>query len=115
MRSHGSTQCAASAVVSATQAVRAVFLIDPGSKARAMLDYPLTPGRHFQEIKRMAIAMQTLDKHGVATPADWQSGKEAVVPAPGTGGAARTFGRKARMKRIVVWTGSWRSRSCERQ
>ena len=38
---------------STTQAVRAVFFIDPESKVRALLYYPLSNGRNFQEIKRL--------------------------------------------------------------
>lgn len=75
--------------VSTTQAVRAVFIIDPESQVRAMLYYPLTTGRNFQEIERMVIALQTSDKHGVATPADWQPGEEVIVPAPGSCGSAK--------------------------
>jgi peroxiredoxin (alkyl hydroperoxide reductase subunit C) len=75
--------------VSTTQAVRAVFIIDPEGKVRAMLYYPLTTGRNFQEIKRMVIALQTSDKYGVATPADWQPGEEVIVPPPGSCGSAK--------------------------
>lgn len=74
---------------STTQAVRAVFLIDPESKVRAILYYPLSNGRNFQEIKRLLMAMQTTDKYGVATPADWMPGEEVIVPPPGSCGAAK--------------------------
>ncbi len=74
---------------STTQAVRGVFLIDPEGKVRAMLYYPLSNGRNFQEIKRLLIAMQTSDKYHVATPADWQPGEEVIVPPPGSCGAAK--------------------------
>jgi peroxiredoxin 2/4 len=74
---------------STTQAVRAVFLIDPDGKIRALLYYPLSNGRNFQEIKRLLIALQTTDKYGVATPADWQPGEEVIVPPPGSCGAAK--------------------------
>jgi len=67
-----------------TKAVRAVFYIDPESKVRALLYYPLSNGRNFQEIKRLLIAMQTSDKHNVATPADWQPGDDVIVPPPGS-------------------------------
>jgi peroxiredoxin (alkyl hydroperoxide reductase subunit C) len=90
--------------VSTTQAVRAVFIIDPESKVRAMLYYPLTTGRNFQELKRMVIAMQTSDKFGVATPADWQPGEEVIVPAPGSCGAARDrMDSKDETVRCVDW------------
>ena len=74
---------------STTQAVRAVFIIDPESKVRALLYYPLSNGRNFQEIKRLLIAMQTTDKEKVATPADWQPGEEVIIPPPGSCGAAK--------------------------
>ena len=65
-----------------TKTVRAVFFIDPQAKVRAMLYYPLSNGRNFQEIKRLLIAMQTTDAHSCATPADWQPGDDVIVPAP---------------------------------
>ncbi|MDD4202576.1 MAG: peroxiredoxin [Candidatus Omnitrophica bacterium] len=72
-----------------TQAVRAVFLIDPDSKIRALLYYPLSNGRNFDEIMRLLVAMQTSDKYKVATPADWQPGDDVIVPPPGSCGAAK--------------------------
>ncbi len=30
----------------------------------------------------MIVAMQTADKHKVATPADWQPGDDVIVPPP---------------------------------
>ncbi len=84
-RQYGMLQPAAST----TQAVRAVFMIDPEGKIRALLYYPLSNGRNFQEIKRLLMAMQTTDTHQVATPADWQPGEEVIVPPPGSCGAAK--------------------------
>ena len=72
-----------------TKAVRAVFFIDPESKIRAMIYYPLSNGRNFAEIKRLLIAMQTADKYQVATPADWQPGDDVIVPTPGSCGSAK--------------------------
>ncbi|MFW6275903.1 MAG: peroxiredoxin, partial [bacterium] len=60
--------------VSSTQAVRAVFIMDPEAKVRAILYYPLSTGRNMDEIKRMIIAMQKADKEQIATPANWQPG-----------------------------------------
>lgn len=74
---------------STTQAVRAVFVIDPGGKVRAILYYPLTNGRNMEEIKRLVVALQTTDAHGVATPANWTAGEEVIVPPPNSCGAAR--------------------------
>ncbi len=75
--------------VSATQAVRAVFVIDPKGKIRALIYYPASAGRNLEEIKRLLIALQTADAHGVATPANWKPGEEVIVPPPGSCGAAK--------------------------
>ncbi len=74
---------------SSTKAVRAVFFIDPKGIIRAIIYYPLSLGRNFDELKRALIAMQTADKHGVATPADWQPGDAVIVPPAGSCGTAR--------------------------
>ncbi len=73
---------------STTQAVRAVFFIDPNSKVRALMYYPLSNGRNFDEILRLLIALQTSDAHGCATPADWRPGDDVIIPPPGTTAAA---------------------------
>jgi peroxiredoxin (alkyl hydroperoxide reductase subunit C) len=73
---------------SSTQAVRAVYFIDPKATIRALIYYPLSCGRNFDEIKRLLVAMQTADEHGVATPADWRPGDEVIIPTPGSCGAA---------------------------
>lgn len=75
--------------VSDTQAVRAVFMIDPKSKIRAILYYPLSVGRNMNEIMRLLIALQKADKEGIATPANWQPGDDVIIPAPGSCGAAK--------------------------
>lgn len=72
-----------------TKAVRAVFFIDPQSKIRALIYYPLSNGRNFAEILRLLVAMQTSDKYDVATPADWQPGDAVIVPPPGSCGLAK--------------------------
>ena len=74
---------------STTQAVRAVFLIDPSSKIRLILYYPMSTGRNFDEIKRVVLALQKTDKEGVATPADWRPGDDVIVPPTATLGAAK--------------------------
>lgn len=67
---------------STTQAVRAVFVIDPESKVRAIIYYPLSVGRNMQEIKRLVTALQKNDAEKVATPANWQPGDDVIIPAP---------------------------------
>lgn len=72
-----------------TQAVRAVFIIDPDSKVRAVIYYPLSNGRNMEEVKRLILAMQKSDKEGVATPANWQPGDDVIIPPPGSCGMAK--------------------------
>merc|ERR1711915_855033 len=52
--------------------VRSVFLIDPQKKIRAILTYPATLGRNFNEILRMIESLQLTDKSKVVTPANWK-------------------------------------------
>ncbi len=72
-----------------TQAVRAVFVIDPNAKIRTILYYPLSTGRNFDEIKRIVIALQKADSDGIATPADWRPGDDVIVPTAGSCGTAK--------------------------
>lgn len=74
---------------STTQAVRAVFIIDPNAVVRAILYYPLSNGRNMEEIMRLLVAMQLSDQHKVATPANWQPGDDVIVPPPGSCGVAK--------------------------
>ena len=69
---------------SQTQAVRTVFIIDDKGIMRAMVYYPLSNGRSIPEFVRIIKAMQTSDKHGVATPEGWQPGDKVIVPPPST-------------------------------
>ncbi len=73
---------------SKTETSRCVFVIDPNQIIRAMIYYPLTTGRNMAEILRLIDALQTTDKHGVATPANWRPGDQVIVPAPKTVEAA---------------------------
>ncbi len=74
---------------STTKAVRAVFFIDPNAMIRAMIFYPLSLGRNFEEIKRVIIALQTADAYNIAIPADWQPGDDVILPTAGSCGVAK--------------------------
>lgn len=74
---------------SSTQAVRAVFVIDPEGMVRTILYYPLSTGRNFDELKRIILALQKADKDGVATPADWRPGDDVIIPTAGSCGVAK--------------------------
>lgn len=74
---------------SSTQAVRAVFVIDPKGVIRTILYYPLSTGRNFDELKRIIQALQKTDKDNIATPADWRPGDDVIVPPAGSCGTAK--------------------------
>ena len=69
---------------SSTETIRTVFIIDPKGILRTMLYYPLSNGRNMHEILRIIDALQTTDKHHVATPANWKPGDKVIVPPPKT-------------------------------
>lgn len=74
---------------SATTAVRAVFFIDPEGIIRAIIYYPLSLGRNFDEIKRVLVGLQTIDKFDVALPADWRPGSDVIAPTASTTSIAK--------------------------
>ena len=74
---------------SSTQAVRAVFIIDPNAVIRTILYYPLSTGRNFDEIKRIILALQKADNDKVATPANWKPGDDVILPTAGSCGVAK--------------------------
>jgi len=71
-----------------TAAVRATFFIDPDSKLRAMVYYPMTNGRSVEEFLRLLRALQTSDENKVATPEGWVPGDKVIVPPPATAAGA---------------------------
>jgi peroxiredoxin (alkyl hydroperoxide reductase subunit C) len=72
-----------------TKAVRAVFVIDPKGVIRAIIYYPLSLGRNFDELLRVVKGLQTADHFDVATPADWRPGDRVIVPPAGSCGSAK--------------------------
>ena len=65
-----------------TSTVRTTFFIDPDGIMRAMIYYPMSNGRSIDEFMRLIKAMQTSDKHDIATPEGWQQGDDVIVPPP---------------------------------
>jgi len=72
-----------------TKAVRAVFYVDPKGIIRAIVYYPLSMGRNFDELYRALVAMQAADAFSIATPADWRPGDDVIVPPAGSCGSAK--------------------------
>lgn len=62
-----------------TFTVRSVFFIDPKRKVRAIITYPASTGRNFDELLRVLSSLQLTDHHKVATPANWSAGQEVVI------------------------------------
>jgi alkyl hydroperoxide reductase subunit AhpC len=59
--------------------VRSVFFIDPAKKIRAIITYPASTGRNFQEILRVIDSLQLTDGYKVATPVNWKDGEDVVI------------------------------------
>jgi len=59
--------------------VRAVFIIGPDKKIKAMLMYPMTSGRNFDEVLRLLDSIQLTAKNKVATPVNWKQGQDVII------------------------------------
>ena len=62
-----------------TLTVRSVFFLDPRKKVRAMITYPASTGRDFNEVLRVLDSLQLTDQYKVATPVNWKQGDECVI------------------------------------
>src|SRR5574337_1273938 len=60
--------------------VRTVFIVGPDKKIKAMLIYPMSTGRNFDEVLRIVDALQLSAKHNVATPVNWKPGNDVIIP-----------------------------------
>ena len=59
--------------------VRSVFLIGPDKQIKAMLTYPMSTGRNFDEVLRLLDSCQLTASHQVATPVNWQQGDDVII------------------------------------
>ena len=59
--------------------VRTVFIIGPDKKVKAMLTYPMSTGRNFDEVLRLLDSCQLTAKHKVATPVNWKHGEDVII------------------------------------
>ena len=60
--------------------VRSVFVIGPDKRIKAMLTYPMSTGRNFDEVMRVLDSCQLNAKHNVATPVNWRPGDDVIIP-----------------------------------
>ena len=59
--------------------VRSVFVIGPDKKIKAMLIYPMSTGRNFDEVLRLLESCQLTAEHQVATPVNWKQGDDVII------------------------------------
>ena len=76
-RTPGTTAQGRTAADNAT--VRSVFVIGPDKKIKAMLTYPMSTGRNFDEVLRLLDSCQLTAKHKVATPVNWKQGEDVII------------------------------------
>ncbi|MCP3723263.1 peroxiredoxin [Paraburkholderia sp. CNPSo 3272] len=69
--------------------IRAVFLIGPDKKVKAMFVYPMSSGRNFDEVLRLLDSLQLTAKHSVATPVNWKPGDDVIIPTSVSDDAAK--------------------------
>ena len=73
----GDTSEGRTAATNAT--VRSVFVIGPDKKIKAMLIYPMSTGRNFDEVLRLLESCQLTANHQVATPVNWKQGDDVII------------------------------------
>ena len=61
------------------QTVRTVYVIGPDKLIKAMISYPMSTGRNFDEILRLLDSAQLTAKHKVATPVNWKQGEDVII------------------------------------
>ena len=64
---------------SMTATVRSVFIIGPDKKVKLTLTYPASTGRNFNEIIRVIDSLQLTAQYSVATPANWEHGRDCII------------------------------------
>jgi len=61
------------------QTVRTVYVIGPDKLIKAMIVYPMSTGRNFDEVLRLIDSVQLTAKHKVATPVNWKQGEDVII------------------------------------
>ena len=89
MLSADSGDSAAGRTAANNATVRTVYIIGPDKKIRAMLLYPMSTGRNFDEVLRLLDSVQLTESKGVATPVNWKPGENVIIPPTVSDEAAR--------------------------
>jgi thioredoxin-dependent peroxiredoxin len=61
------------------QTVRTVYLVGPDKLVKAMLVYPMSSGRNFDEVLRLLDSCQLTAQYKVATPVNWKQGEDVII------------------------------------
>lgn len=69
--------------------VRSVFVIGPDKTVKAMITYPMSTGRNFDEVLRLVDSCQLTARHSVATPVNWKQGEDVIIVPSVSDDAAR--------------------------
>ena len=69
--------------------VRTVYIVGPDKLIKAMLIYPMSTGRNFDEVLRLLDSIQLTAKHSVATPVNWKQGEDCIIVPSLSDDAAR--------------------------
>ena len=69
--------------------IRSVFVVGPDKKVKAMIVYPMSTGRNFDEVLRLLDSVQLTAKHTVATPVNWKPGDDVIIPTSVSNEAAQ--------------------------
>lgn len=59
--------------------VRTVYIVGPDKLIKAMLIYPMSSGRNFDEVLRLLDSIQLTARHSVATPVNWKQGEDCII------------------------------------
>ena len=71
------------------QTVRTVYFIGPDKLIKALLVYPMSSGRNFDEVLRVIDSLQLTAKHSVATPVNWKRGEDVIIASSVSNEAAK--------------------------
>ncbi len=56
-----------------------MIVIGPDKLIKAVLTYPMSTGRNFDEILRLVDSLQLTARHKVATPVNWKQGDDVII------------------------------------
>jgi alkyl hydroperoxide reductase subunit AhpC len=58
---------------------RTLMVIGPDKQIKFIAIYPMSTGRHFDEVLRVIDSLQLTARFGVSTPANWEDGQDVII------------------------------------